>query len=73
MTTKQSAPVRITVNELRTRLAALARKWKNANSEAGRDDASRVSFLFGLYQQLSAPLDVGTAKVKKPRARKTVA
>lgn len=41
--------------------------------KAGKDDASRVSFLFGLYQQLSAPLDVGTAKGKKPRARKTVA
>ena len=42
--------------------------------KAGRDDASHVSFLFGLYQQLSAPLDVaGTAKVKKPRARRTVA
>ena len=38
--------------------------------KGGKDDASRVSFLFGLYQQLSAPLDVaGTAKTKKPRAR----
>ena len=38
--------------------------------KGGKTDASRVSFLFGLYQQLSAPLDVaGTAKTKKPRAR----
>ena len=38
--------------------------------KGGRDDASRVAYLFGLYQQLSAPLDVaGTAKTKKPRAR----
>lgn len=42
--------------------------------KGGRDDASRVSFLFDLYPQLSAPLDVaGTAKAKKPCARKTVA
>ena len=38
--------------------------------KGGKDDASRVAYLFGLYQQLSAPLDVaGTAKTKKPRAR----
>ena len=42
--------------------------------KAGRDDASRVSFLFGLYQQLSAPLDVSSAaRARKPRAQKTVA
>ena len=38
--------------------------------KGGKDDASRVAYLFGLYQQLSAPLDVaGTAKTKKPRVR----
>lgn len=34
--------------------------------KGGKDDQPREAFLFALYQQLSAPLDVaGTAKTKK--------
>lgn len=37
--------------------------------KGGKDDASRVAFLFGLYQQLAAPLDVPARPTRRRRAK----
>ena len=35
--------------------------------KGGRDDASRVAYLFGLYQRLAAPLDAVPAPTRRRR------
>ena len=56
--------------ELARAHAALDRAVDTAYGyKGGKDDASRVAFLFGLYQQLAAPLDVPARPTRRRRAK----